>query len=82
MTEDRRQMTDDRRQMTENRKFFIGLKASIPCVQTIYHRLYDNLHFVALTAASIQLKKPSVARRAYRSPMPWEGGQECGFILN
>jgi hypothetical protein len=67
-------MTDDRRQMTENRKFFIGLKASIPYMQTISHRSYNILYFVAFTVASIQLKKPSVARRAYRSPMPWGGG--------
>jgi hypothetical protein len=47
------------------------LKASIPFVQTTPHILYNILHFVVFTAASIQLKKPSVARRASRSPMPW-----------
>jgi hypothetical protein len=51
--------------------FKVRLKASIPYVQTNSHWLYNILHFVVFTAISIHLKKPSVARRANRSPMPW-----------
>ncbi len=47
------------------------LKASKPFLHTNSNKLYDMLHFAAFPAASAQLKKPSVARRAYRSPMPW-----------
>jgi hypothetical protein len=35
------------------------LKASIPFVYTTSHRLYNIRHFVAFTAALVQLKKPS-----------------------
>jgi hypothetical protein len=46
------------------------LKASIPYVHANSQRLYDILHLDAFPADSIQLKKPSVARRAYRLPSP------------
>jgi len=72
MTEDRRQRTEDRRQPRQ--KFFIGLKASIPYVQANYHELSSFRIFAAFSSDSIKSKKPSVARRAYRSPMPWGGG--------
>jgi hypothetical protein len=49
----------------------ISLKASIPYVLRNSHRFYNILHFAAFTTALIRLKKPSVARRAYRSSMPW-----------
>ena len=49
----------------------VSLKASKPYVHGNSHRLYDILYFAAFTTALIQLKKPSVARRANRSPMPW-----------
>jgi hypothetical protein len=47
------------------------LKASIPFLHTNSNKSYDILHFDAFPTDSIQLKKPSVARSAYRSPMPW-----------
>jgi hypothetical protein len=47
------------------------LKASIPYVHANSNKHYDIRHLAAFPAAAIQLKKPSVARRAYRSPMPW-----------
>ena len=47
------------------------LKVSIPSLYTNSNELYNISHSVAFPAASVQLKKPSVARRAYRSPMPW-----------
>jgi hypothetical protein len=53
------------------KKMFVRLKASKPFLHTNSNKLYDMLHFAAFPAASAQLKKPSVARRAYRSPMPW-----------
>jgi len=46
------------------------MKASIPFMHRNPYRLYNILHFGGLTAVSIQLKKPSVARRAYRPPSP------------
>ena len=47
-------------------------KASIPGVQTTFYHSYNIRHLDVIDAGSIHLKKPSVARRANRSPMPWD----------
>jgi hypothetical protein len=56
------------------------LKASILYVHTNSFRLYDILHFAAFTAGLIHLKKPSVGRRPYWSPMPW--GHAMGLTFH
>ncbi len=46
------------------------MKASKPFLYTNFYELYNIRHFNAFVVDSVQSKKPSVARSAYRSPMP------------
>jgi hypothetical protein len=56
------------------------LKASIPGVQTTFYRLYNILHIVAFTAASVQLKKPSVGPKGLIGP-PCHGVEKIGKMI-
>jgi hypothetical protein len=46
-------------------------KALILYLMTNLKKLSDLRYFYALSDESVQSKKPSVARSAYRFPMPW-----------
>jgi hypothetical protein len=43
----------------------------IPCLMTNLQKLSNLRYFYALSDKSVQSKKPSAARNAYRFPMPW-----------
>jgi hypothetical protein len=49
-------------------KLFIKLKASIPGLQTNSYEMYDIRHFVAFSADSVHLKKPSRWPKALIGP--------------
>ena len=57
----RRQKTEDRGRPGVGTRFIASseLKASIPRVQATFHQLHDIRNFVAFTANSVHLKKPS-----------------------
>jgi hypothetical protein len=50
------------------RKFFSRLKASIPCVPTNSHELYNIRHFDVVAAGTVHLKKSSVGPKGLIGP--------------
>jgi hypothetical protein len=57
------------------------LKASIPFVYKTSHRLYNIRHFVAFTAASVQLKKPSGGPKGLIGP-PCHGAAKTFYYVD